>query len=420
MRMHELTAISALLAVHAVRAEAGPWTEQISNSPQELFVVHAVSSDIVWAAGEGGQVVRTVNGGFDWEPRPVPANPSISAIFAIDDQLCVVGDRAGRLWRTTNGGFSWLQVAGAAGSFINCVHFFNAQHGWAVGDPVGESWIILQSTDGGASWAASPTPPPAGPGAGLTGSCDWIGDQTGVFGTNQWVIWRTTNGGAAWSPVTTHVQQVAGLVLSDEGIGLAAGDLDRLDRSTDAGQTWQLIQSPTPERLLTFDWIEGTQEVWGSTHQFGLFQSVNAGLNWVPFVFPPEYIAEDLDFADTQTGWSVGSLNGAGRIWRYSTAAGIDGTAPPAGLRVLTFPNPFTSEVTFNVTLPVGGPVEIGIYDLCGRWVTSIVNTLSSPDSNRFRWEAKNAAGRPVAMGSYCYQVTSRAGIVKGKVVKID
>jgi hypothetical protein len=32
-------------------ASAGTWTEQVSNSNGQLYVVHAVSRDIAWAAG---------------------------------------------------------------------------------------------------------------------------------------------------------------------------------------------------------------------------------------------------------------------------------------------------------------------------------------------------------------------------------
>ena len=48
--------VVALIAGAAL-AQADTWTEQVSNSPVTLYVVHAVNDEIAWAAGDGGQVV---------------------------------------------------------------------------------------------------------------------------------------------------------------------------------------------------------------------------------------------------------------------------------------------------------------------------------------------------------------------------
>lgn len=399
-------------------ARAGTWTEQVSNSPQELYAVSATTDQVAWAGGDAGMVVRTVDGGSTWEQRPAPS-ASITAIFALDAQACVIGDQSGRLWRTVDGGIQWDQVADG-GSYINGVHFFDALQGWAVGDPAGGIWVILESSDGGASWTPSPAAPPAGPGFGLTGSFDWIGSQVGVFGTSQWVVWRTTNGGAEWVQVTTHVRQVAGLVLSDSGVGLAGGDLARLDRSTDAGASWEEITSPTGARLLTFDWIDGTQEVWGSTHQSGLYQSTNAGLGWTQHAFLADYIAEDLDFAGRTAGWSVGSgPNGEGRIWRYSDpVAVVDAGAPPARPRAWAHPNPFTARTAFGFGAPATGRVEILVHDASGRMVTC----LSGGSRGVLVWDGRDARGRPLPSGIYYYQVRGASnpeGGLAGRVVKV-
>ncbi len=383
-------------------ALSGVWIEQNANSPGELFAVDAVSGSVAWAGGIS--VVRTVDGGGTWEPVPAPAN-YVSAICALDDMTCVIGDWAGSLYRTADGGAHWDLVATAAGSFINAVCFFDALHGWAVGDPVGGEWVILESSDGGATWAQSPTAPPAGPGHGLWGSASWIGSTIGAFGTNQWVLWRTTDGGLTWTQVTTEVRQVAGLVLDQSGIGLIGGDLDALGRSTDSGATWNLVPSPTLDRLLAFSWVADTSEVWGMTSQRGHFHSSNAGVDWILYPLPFDYMANDIDFAAPDAGWSVGrGANGAGRIWRYGPGASgmAEAGLSPEPIRVTVHPNPFATSAAFR--FEGGQPGVIAIFDVSGREVARLA---SSRASGTIVWDGRDRSGRAVASGVYFYRVAS-------------
>ncbi|MGD8394936.1 MAG: hypothetical protein PVF43_05635, partial [Candidatus Eiseniibacteriota bacterium] len=282
MRIWIASSAMALVIAQGVLAQDSPWTPQVSSSPGALYVVDAVSDEVAWAAGNDAIVVRTVNGGAEWEPCPTPYGAHW-ALGAVDDQTCVVSGWPAVLWRTTDGGQTWNVVHDAGDSFINAVHFFDSQRGWAMGDPVqpsGDRFVILETTDGGATWVESPSAPPATyPEHGLTGSFAWVGDQLGAFGVWEHVIWRTTNGGADWQSVPSAIQQVAALALGDDGMGLAGGDLGMLERTTDSGATWESIPSPTVVRLLQLVWIEN-DEYWGSTHQQGVFHSTNAGGDW--------------------------------------------------------------------------------------------------------------------------------------------
>jgi photosystem II stability/assembly factor-like uncharacterized protein len=408
------TSIILLCLMAPALARGGSWFEQVANAPQGLFVVDAVTADIAWAAGDAGVVIRTVDSGANWELRSAPSG-DIRAMSARDAMNCVVGDATGRLYRTTDGGAHWALVATAVGSFINGIQFFDDLHGWAVGDPVGGTWVILESADGGATWLPSPGAPAAGPGLGLSGSYSWVGSTIGAFGTGQWAIWRTTDGGASWNPITTDVRQVAGLVLDESGIALAGGDLDALDRSTDAGATWNLIGSPTPARLLAFSRVEDSAEVWGLTQQNGHFRSADGGISWTPYAFPTNYLASDMDFVAGGNGWSVGRGTAGGRVWRYDTAITdvIEPLQVSEARSLRVGPNPFSTGTTFVF---VGRSSPIAICDVSGR---EVIQLQGFAGSTSIVWDGRDARGQELPGGVYFYRVVDDSrGFVGGRLVR--
>jgi photosystem II stability/assembly factor-like uncharacterized protein len=409
------------------------WTEQLVNAPLPLRVVHALSHEVVWAVGNGGQVVVTEDGGINWVLRSVPGAGNIRGLFGFDDENCAVADQMGQFWRTTDAGLNWVHVHSVAGSSINGIHFFDPQNGWAMGDPIAGHFVILESTNSGWSWFPSPNAPPAEFGTGGTvRSYDWVANQIGMFGTNQWVIWRTTNGGAQWDSIRTDIQFIQGVEFSDAGIALASGRTEGVDdpllqRSTNFGQTWSPIQHPLQGTTLrSFDWIEGTSEVWGLTAQTGAFQSIDGGLGWTQFVLAPpsEISAGDIDFVDTRTGWCVGGRNastGPARIFKYTNSTAPVSITPTVSgpARISISPNPFATEVTFAIEMPSVGQAAISIYDVGGRRILRDVLDMGAGGRSSYRWHARGQDGEVIPSGLYLYRVESGTAVVSGRVVKI-
>jgi photosystem II stability/assembly factor-like uncharacterized protein len=416
------------LVLNGSSAFAG-WVEQPASIPSQLWVAYAVNSQIVWAAGQTGQVARTSNGGMTWLSRPVSGASGLPALYAFDDQVCLVGDQLGHIYRTSNGGDTWGLVYTGAVSSFNGIHFFDGLHGWAIGDPVGGFHILIETTDGGLSWHSSPgTAPPAHAfnEQGIRRSFDWVGSELGMFGTNKWKIWRTTNSGAQWDSVTTEMQWTPGLVVNADGRGLLGGRTEGIDdpkvgRSTDFGQTWTWVPNPPQTSTFnTFDWIEGTDEVWASTLQTGLFQSTNGGLDWTRYDLGPfgSYVTEDIDFVDTGTGWAVGWSSGVGgRIWRWSATTDVTPSAANS-LSIDVHPNPFTSEVSFQ-SHAGGGPVRIVVYDMLGRCLWQKVVAEAGAQPSTIQWNGRDDAGRMVPNGVYAYRLQSKSEETTGRLIKV-
>jgi hypothetical protein len=171
--------------------------------------------------------------------------------------------------------------------------------------------------------------------------------------------------------------------------------------------------------MRNYDWIEGTNEVWAATAQTGVFQSTNAGIDWVRYMVgpSPEFAVGDLDFLDQDTGWCVGWTGGVGRIFRWTTTAGVAPllVAPPQ-MNVMAYPNPFRSELILEIGTPNHPPAEWVVYDVTGHKVWSGV---SAAGAARHQWDGRDRSGRFVPSGTYFYRVQAGDRELTGRIVKV-
>jgi lysyl endopeptidase len=70
-------------------------------------------------------------------------------------------------------------------------------------------------------------------------------------------------------------------------------------------------------------------------------------------------------------------------------------------------PNPFSSNVTFAVTMPAPGDVIWRVHDLRGQLVRGPVALAGDLGQNDITWDGRDASGRRLASGSYVLSVTA-------------
>ncbi|MDQ7064218.1 MAG: T9SS type A sorting domain-containing protein [candidate division KSB1 bacterium] len=70
------------------------------------------------------------------------------------------------------------------------------------------------------------------------------------------------------------------------------------------------------------------------------------------------------------------------------------------------YPNPFNPNTTIMFWLERRSHVTLAIYDLLGRSVIKLVDSVLNPGSHNVVWNGKNAKGRQVKSGVYFYKVT--------------
>ncbi|MCB9069076.1 MAG: T9SS type A sorting domain-containing protein [Calditrichae bacterium] len=65
------------------------------------------------------------------------------------------------------------------------------------------------------------------------------------------------------------------------------------------------------------------------------------------------------------------------------------------------FPNPFNPSTTIAFTLPQPATVQLDIFDLNGRLVTTIADGSFGVGRHQSTWNGSTADGQPVASGVY-------------------
>ena len=81
------------------------------------------------------------------------------------------------------------------------------------------------------------------------------------------------------------------------------------------------------------------------------------------------------------------------------------------------FPNPFNPITTLRYDLPSGALVTLSIYDMLGKEITQLVNTIQGAGFKSVQWDATDSFGQSVSAGVYLYRIQAGEFVQTKKMV---
>ena len=305
------------------------WHSSESPSRYPLTAVTFVDASAGWAVGKRGTILRTTDGGATWAAQRSGVRRSLWSVVFADDRRGWATGAGGLLLTTPDGGLTWRRIRGRGG-------FFWDECGSLAVDGAGALWAamgtqsmsgefdrLLRSVDGGHHWrkvdlgwdynvwdvdAQGTRIAAAGP-----------ADEGSGYGTSRVVL--SDDGGRTWrTRVVGQQVTLAGVAVGAPQAVCAVGH--GTFWSADGGETWRGAGLPVPAAG-SFDFV-GAHEGWvtGGGGFLALFDVLFSesddsaggsvlhttdGATWREQLSEPGTTFTDVDFADANHGWVVGS-----------------------------------------------------------------------------------------------------------------
>lgn len=326
------------------------WASDTSDfNGYELRDIHFANTTHGWAAGDSGLVVKSTDGGQNWQLVDPPTGYDIGTIQFVNESVgYLCGGELhfkdlpypldstyshGVILKTVDSGQSW-QTLFADTVMIHQIHFINAQTGWAVGTA---AWMkppffssvradyIFKTTDGGQSWQQ-----------GLyNGSIEmpslsriyFANKQLGfALGFNGEVL-RSTDGGNTWqniSVVQRSVHHFGGAYFTDALNGYIVGADGVIVQTEDGGASWEHYDNKLFNGNIWHVHFLNPDTGWVVSDARYLIRTTDGGDNWENSGIGGIYT---VDFPNAQHGWAVGEggaiwhSNDAGESWQLQTGA---------------------------------------------------------------------------------------------------
>ncbi|MFO7881094.1 MAG: YCF48-related protein [Kosmotogaceae bacterium] len=266
--------------------------EDILPEGKPLNDIFAVNNKKVWAVGAGGLVMKTLNGGNDWEIiklTNVASNTAFYSISIYEDTIWLSGEN-GSVVSSSDDGESWSVhnlPASASEYLLQGIHAIDSNLIYTAGNKSTQrQGIVLKSENGGETWEEIILP-------NGYDNIGWIGvkatDKDHIVingGRGHYAV--TANGGEQWiTGGPLFVKDINSLIMLDDSTYWAACDFDTIVRTNDSGISWieQASTGTSNTFLLGIDALdEENALITGSSAgypQFGkILRTDDGGQNW--------------------------------------------------------------------------------------------------------------------------------------------
>jgi len=387
-------------------------------------------------------------GGWTISHIPQVPGPRIDDIFMVDNQTGYAVTASGKILKSTDGGDNWFLLR-TDNVYHRSVEFINTQKGF-VGSfsSVPSNNILMETTDGGASWTDLTQLIDPHARQGICGLA--IPDSNTIYGCGNYhqdtaYIVKSTDGGTSWSFIDMHLYatHLIDMYFLNKDTGFATGSgIPPLRTAvvlytTDGGQTWTYKFQNTVATEWCWKIQHLTDQLYFASIEEGsgdttsrIIKSTDGGMNWNVLIVPYHYSGNGIQgvgFIDSLRGWTGGGYNSGmetfdggitwdstaicplmnrvfrvndsllfasgSEIWKYSTTStGIAQTAKEVspGISLTCYPNPANKNLTVDVTLARPTHVLLNLLDASGQRVRLIETGDRSKGSFQYQLNTDN------------------------------
>ncbi len=439
------------------------WVEQSSGFQTPLRLVSyisAVDENVAWAIARDGisewpaaiqEFTRTSDGGNTWSAGIMPDCEGLrcAMVYAFSEMKAYIpmfrnsGTKPQGIYVTTDGGTTWERQTTASFSssysFPDCVHFFNENDGWCMGDPIiqdgGWEFEIYTTNDAGVSWIAVPAVNKPNPLSQEYAMLSYSAvNDTIWYGTTKGRVYKSVDKGYNW--IVAEVPEMDGEwinpVFRNGSHGLVHNFFGQnalmlngpgaICETFDGGETWASVITEGTMYWTDIAYIPGTENTWVSTgghfaFERGASYSTDGGHTWTAFSGTEGTKFRQMAWVNEDCGWA-GSTNlndSVAGIYKFTgdEAVSVYSFKKRKENDLLVFPNPFTTSTTITYKLQQPTTVQITIYNQLGEQI-EIIEKKQLTGKQQVFW---NANGMP--SGVYFCVLKTETGIQTLKMVKL-
>lgn len=163
-----------LLLLFFLSANASSYAQRIEilqqGKPTSIRGLSVVDDQTAWISGSKGYISITTDGGKTWNWQQVKRYEKADfrdiEAFSAKEAIIMSSGTPALILKTTDGGVTWQEKYRQADSayFLDAMDFEDKKHGYILGDPIKNKFLLLETKDGGETWAPFKNPPDALPG----------------------------------------------------------------------------------------------------------------------------------------------------------------------------------------------------------------------------------------------------------------
>jgi photosystem II stability/assembly factor-like uncharacterized protein len=160
--------LGILLFVNNLKAQTISVLQQ--GKPTSIRGLSVVDDNVAWISGSKGYIAITRDGGKNWDWQQVKGfeQADFRDIEAFSDKEAVImsSGTPALVLKTTDGGANWqVKYRNTDTSyFFDAMDFADKKHGYILGDPINNKFLLMETKDGGETWDMFKNRPDALPG----------------------------------------------------------------------------------------------------------------------------------------------------------------------------------------------------------------------------------------------------------------